>query len=348
MTVRRIATAAIALAIASCAAPETRIEAGADIDQRIRFYSLKLQGHERLYPVYVQLASAYLDKARVTFDPRWLAEARQALHRSLSIVATHEAFVVMAQLSNYSHRFEEAVMWGRRALEPLSEVPDPGVVAILVEAHSALGQYEQARALLPPNAGDFYTAIAWASWWSSQRRFDEAAAAYVAAARLAHTADAVRLEGWARIMAGGLALDAGKPGQARPHLDAAARIDPRDPLLRRHEAEFLMATGRPAHALAVYETLLEPGPGDPDVHAAAYRTAIAARHRQAARRHFDAAVHGYRRALDAGEVHTLGALAALYIDGAVELDAAAALSQWNLWFRRDAAARALATIGRAD
>jgi hypothetical protein len=65
-----------------------------------------------------------------------------------------------------------------------------------------------------------------------------------------------------------------------------------------------------------------------------------------AQRHFSAAEHRLREAIDAGEVYTLGALATLHLDAGVNLDEAAALARRNLEFNRTPAARAL--LNRAE
>jgi len=313
-----------------------------EIDERIRFYSSRLETSPRLYPVHVQLAAAYLDKTRATHDPRWLAEARLSLERSVAIVPTFEAYVMRARVENYAHRFEDALSWSRLAL-PRTGSPDPLVVAVLVEAHAALGEYDQARALLPPEGSapaDLVTAAALAGWFSSQARHEEAARAYDAAAELARAEGAAKAAQWAEVMAAGALLDARRPELARPRLDAARRVDPGDPLLRRHEAEWLAVEGRRAEALAVVEKLLDEQP-DPELHARAYQLALALGDDERAQRHFGAAERGFRRAIDAGEVYTLGALAQLYLDAGVRLDDARGLAERNLHYRRDRAAHAL-------
>ena len=338
-TMRRILLAAAVLALATCSLNDEgrRRDAPEDIERRIRFYTGKIERYPRLYPVYVQLANAYFQKAMLTSDPVWLALARNSLERSVAIVETHEAQVTMARIANYAHRFDGALRWGRRALPgPQSrETPDPGVVAVLVEAHSALGQYDEARALLPRDgaAPDFFTAIAHAGWFASQRRFREASVAYDAAAELARESHAAKA--WAHAMAGGMLIDAGDPELARPHLDAARRADASSVQLRLHEAEYLESTRDYGKALTVYRSLLTERPGDPDLHARAYKCAAALGQRSDARRHFDAAAGGFRQALDAGEVYSLGALAQLYAEAGVNLDEAAALAERNLQFRRD-------------
>src|SRR5262245_32433551 len=307
------------------------------IEGRIRFYSARVERHPRLYPVYVQLANAYVHKAVLTSDPIWLAKARHALDRSLAIVETHEALVTLARIANYAHRYEDALRWARRALPaPRSgDPPDSAVVALLVEAHSALGQDAEARALLPGERSppDFFTATALGGWLASQRRFREAGLAYAAAADFAH--DNPPADAWARAMAAGVLMDGGLVELARIQLDAGRSASPRIPLLRLREAEYLEKQRDYASALTAYRALLRETPADPELHARAYKCAVALGERTEAHRHFDEAVRGYQQALDAGEIYTLGALAQLYSNAGVKLDDAAALAERNLQYRRD-------------
>ena len=127
-------------------------------DAKIEYYDKKLAADPRLYPVYVQLAAAYLDKARETHDPTYLPMARQAVQKSLDIQPTLDAFQTMAAICNYSHRFEEAIAWGKRGTE--STPQDTSIIAALVESHLGLGQIteaEQLLATLPANLEDFYS-----------------------------------------------------------------------------------------------------------------------------------------------------------------------------------------------
>jgi len=335
---------ATALIAAGCAAPPAARPSAAaeEIDARIRFYTRKIEKSPRLYPVYVQLANAYLEKARATSDPFWLAEARLAVARSTAIGGTYEAFVTSARIACYAHRFEDAIRWARRAqgANPL----EPDVAAILVEAYAALGADAEARALLPPEGSaptDFRTAAALAGCLGSEGRYPDAARAYDAAAGLARTRGAREATLWAEVMAAGALLDGGRPDLARPRLDAARRRDPGDLLLRLHDAECLEAERRPREALAVYERLLDERPADPEIHARAWALSRALGEDGLARRHFEAAERAFRRPLAAREVYTLGALARLYCDAGVRLDEALSLAEENLLYRHDREARTL-------
>ena len=79
---------------------------------------------------------------------------------------------------------------------------------------------------------------------------------------------------------------------------------------------------------------------DPELDGRAFLVARALGDEERARRHFEAAERGFRVAIDAGEVYTLGALARLYCDAGVRLDAALGLARRNLEYRRDIEAKA--------
>lgn len=328
---------------AGCGSHES---AANDIDGRIRFYTGKIEAGPRLYPVYVQLASAYLDKARLTNDSRWLAEARHAVDRSMTILMTYDAFVVAARIANYAHRHEDAIRWGRRALE-VAESTDAGkpvAVALLVEAYSALGRHKEAHDLLPPvgtQPADPVTALAIAGWMSSQGHYLRAAREYDITATLARDTGLATLTTWAQAMAAGSLLDAERPDLAQPRLAALLTANPRDDHIRMHEAERLEAEQQPAEALQIYESLLDHLPSDPNLHAKAWKLATLLGNAAQAQRHFDAAEQSLRQAIDAGEVHTLGALAELYSEAGIHGVEAVVLAERNLRFRRDHEAQAI-------
>ena len=75
-----------------------------DVDARIRFYTKKVSQHPRLDQGYALLAVAYLDKARETLDPAFLAKAGSTLEHSITIQPNFLAFTTMTALSNFTHR----------------------------------------------------------------------------------------------------------------------------------------------------------------------------------------------------------------------------------------------------
>ena len=330
------------MVLGSCASPGPP---PSDADARIDFSLKKLSEHPRLFAVYTQLAAAYLDKARETHDPTFLAKGRDAVERSVAIQPNVPAFTVMAALCNFAHGFDCALEWGRRAAA--ANPADTAVTAFLVEAYMGLGRYEEAAKLLPlPGArsGDFYTAAALGQWLASQLRYDEAVDAFLDAAKLAGAGGMNDLAVWAEVSAAGALLDWGRPAPARSHLDAATRLGPRNrvvwTMLQLHWAEFYEAGGRLEEAVAVYESLLQEQE-DPAIHHKAFLVARWLGQEDRANKHFEAAEQGYQRVIDAGEVYTLGGLARLYADGDVNLEHALALARRNLEYKRDIEAEAI-------
>lgn len=338
--VRSLRPAAVAAAVAAgllagCATARPDAEAR----HRIRYFQERLREHPRLDPAYVALGSAYLDLARVTHDPAPLAAARAAADAALAIQPSLEAYKLQAAAADFSHRFTEALAWGRKAAGAAPR--DAGVTALLVEARLGLGETDEARRLLgPPGARPekFHAAAARGQYLLAEGRWGDAEAAFGEAARRAAQARIPDLEAWAEAQAGGAALDAGRVRVAREHLERSARLAPGGVQLVVHRAELARAEGRPGEALALYDRLLRRR-SDPELHRKAFLLARSLGREAEARRHFEAAERLDRRALDAGEIFSLENLARLYCDAGVHLDEARRLAEENFRHKRDRSAR---------
>lgn len=316
----------------------------ADAAERVRYYSRRVAAHPRLYPVHVQLAEAYFDRARETRDPSFLARARESLERSLAIQPTFEAFLLHARIAAFAHRFETALEWAARAGTAAVYPKDPAVTAVTAEALLGLGRADEARRLLPPAGApltDFHTAAALGRWLAERKEFDAARRAYSRAAELALEARVPVRAAWAEVMAAGTRIDSGRPAEAEAHLRRAAGLAPGTEELEIHRAEVLEATGRTAEALATYDKLRKESP-DPLLPHRAYLLASRAGKTEAAERYLREAEAGYERVIAGGEIYTLGALAQLYADAGVRLDRALALAEENLKYKRDS--EAVATL----
>jgi tetratricopeptide (TPR) repeat protein len=301
-----------------------------------------------LYPVLARLGEAYFQRARQSHDPADLAKARNALRRSLAVQENHEALRAMAALCNYSHRFEEALSWARRAAA--AAPGDRSLIAMRVEALIGLGRLDEAGALFPGSGRiheDAHSAGALGMWLAARGRTDEAVSAFRKAAGLARAGKADALAQWSLVSAAGVQLDAGQPAAARPLLDEAARIDPDDSFLGQHRAELQEVEGHPAAALAAYEALLSRD-DDAEIHRRAADLARRLGRREDARRHFEAAERSLTRAVDAGEVYTFEALARLYHEAGVYPEQARHFARRNLEFKRDRSARDLAASLKVD
>jgi len=315
------------------------------VDERITYYQNKINSNARLYPAYNLLARAYFDKAKVTHNPVLLDKARGLLEKSMGIQENFEAYKVYAVISNYTHRFEDALSWGRKAFSALPI--DTEVTATRVEALIGLGKDAQARRLLPDTINevdDFYIAAAFGQWYSAQARYDQAHNAFLRAAKIAKEKDVDELQNWATINAAGMRIDDGRLEEALPFLNKVRAKDNTNKDLLLHTAEVYTAKNELEKSLALYTKMLKTD-NDPAIHHFAYLLAKQLNITTAKNTHFTAAEAGYQLAINSGEIYTLGAMARLYCDANVKLDIAYKLAKRNLSFKRDELA--YASFGRA-
>lgn len=330
---RPVIALAVSFLAAACASPTGASMPGASAAQRIAYYSVRIEKHPRVYAHHIGLAQAFLDRARETHDPAWLAKAAAASDASLALMETVEGLKMKARIAAFRHRFDEALGWADKAaaLDAI-DAADGEIIALRVEALMGLNRMDEARALLPEGAGetsDFHVAAALGHWLAAANRAEEAADAFSAASRIAERRNAATLAGWAETMAAGVFIDAGNAEAARPHLAAAEALDPQSRLHRAHVAELAMLEGRPEGALAMFETLVREAP-DPEFHRRACLAARALGDDARAQRHFAAAEQMLIRVLDFGESFTLDELARLYVDGGASADEAARRARSHL------------------
>ncbi len=155
-----------------------------------------------------------------------------------------------------------------------------------------------------------------------------AAKAFARAATLAETAGRADLAGWARVQQAGCLLDDGSSAAARPYLEMAEKHIPGDTALAIHWGEYHEASTHWKEAMRVYQRALRKS-GHPLLHQLAWRMARKLGREKEAARHFQVAEAGYRRAIDAGEYYTLGALARLYAEAGIHLEEAQRLARLN-------------------
>jgi hypothetical protein len=331
------------LAAAACTPRSSAVAKEPSVDERIEYYRKRVEENPRLYPVWVQLGDAYLDKAREVSDPSWLAKAHDAAARSMELQETYGAYHLKARLAGHSHRFADAQAWARKGETAAVTLPDYQLTALQVEALVGLGRTGEAKALLPTVADvaaidDFFVAAAYARIANEEQHLDEAAQLYLRAGELAWNLGSKPHTAWAEAMAGGMLLDGGNFAAALPHLDKSARLGgcAEEAI---HRAEVLAGTKHERDALAAYEKYLVKTP-DPGVHHAAFKLAKQLGDDAAARRHYAAAEQGYRKVVAANEIYTLGSLAQLLLDGNGDAREALALAEKNFEYKRDREAKA--------
>jgi len=113
-----------------------------------------------------RLGFAYLQKARETGDPAFYTKAEGVFQRALSVDGDNPlALSGMSSVALARHDFQQALVWGQKALEQSPE--DPDYYGAIGDALIELGRYEEAVAafqrmadLRPDQSSDVRTAYA--------------------------------------------------------------------------------------------------------------------------------------------------------------------------------------------
>ncbi len=323
---------------AACAGSAPAEATGPEL--KIAYYKQKIAEYPDHYPAHAMLAAAYLEKVRETGDPADLKLARLSADKSNEIQPNYEAFKTLAQIEGFAHKFEKSLLWAEKALEGTADSKANGeLAAIMVDAYLGLERHDEAEKLLATvGKRDFYTSAASGHLLKSLGKTVEAAAAYQEAARFARAENAGKAEAWAQIMTAGLWLDSGNPDKALEFIDKAERILPTDMQVSIHRAEYYLAKKQPEKAVSSYLRILKSS-NDPEIHRRLFLLEKNRGNLENAKKHFTAAEAGFRRALDAGEVYTLGTLAQLFCDAGTDLNEARDLSKKNLLHKKDKEAR---------
>ncbi len=127
----------------SASAPLPAAHPGERTDRLVERLQLRLRERPSDQRAYVQLGSAYLQKARETGDPTFYAKAEEALAKALELQNDDfEAMTALGALALARHQFQEALTWGQKAM-----AVHPGRAAIYGVAGDALlelGRYDEA------------------------------------------------------------------------------------------------------------------------------------------------------------------------------------------------------------
>jgi tetratricopeptide (TPR) repeat protein len=199
-----------------------------------------------------ELAELHLRRAKLTGDPADHAAAAAAANRSLELLPSPNAAVlVLARLASARHDFRDAIALARRHAGGRSL----GALAVLATSHLALGELADASAAaeaLVEQRPDTASYLLRALVMQAQGRDAEAAFDFGRAAAADEPGD---LEEPARLRAlwGRFLLRRGELAGARRAIDEALRIAPGHALALAQDGELLLRTGRAADARARFE-----------------------------------------------------------------------------------------------
>ncbi|MER8237475.1 tetratricopeptide repeat protein [Streptomyces sp. NPDC094049] len=209
---------------------------------------------------WADLGMAMVQQARTTADQAAYTQAETALRHSLALQPTENphAELAMGALSAARHQFRDALTWARKAVATSPLMPAP--YGVLADAHTQLGQYEEAEeaiqrmADLRPDS----PSLARASY-AAELRGDTSRATTLMerALRAAGTPDE---RAFARTHLSSLALGSGDATTALRQAQAGLAIAPRDPGLLEARARARAAGGNGEQAVADYTAAISAVP----------------------------------------------------------------------------------------
>ncbi len=340
--IRRLAAAGLFLSALLSAACTRTAPPPEGFERKLAYYGGIIAKNPDHYPAHASLAEAYLEKARKTSDPAYLAMAREHVKRSIAIQPNYQAFKVFALIQGFAHRFSESIEWANKASASSADVgPDPETASILVDGYLGLGESDKAKEVID-KLGDesFYASAAKGHYFKAIGNNAEAADEFQKASRFALMQNASEAQAWAEVMTAGVWLDSGDPDRASPFLEKAEKISTGNKAAAIHRAEYLVAKGKTEDALTVYRSLLKKA-DDGEIHRRMFVLLRKMDRTEEAAAHFKEAEQLFRKAINAGEIYTLGELAQLLCDAGERLGEARKLSNENLKYKRDK--QALAT-----
>ncbi|MFJ4906500.1 tetratricopeptide repeat protein [Streptomyces sp. NPDC093249] len=209
---------------------------------------------------WADLGMAMVRQARTTADQAAYAQAETALRRSLALRPTENlhAEFAMGALCAARHQFRDALTWARKAVATSPLTPAP--YGVLADAHTQLGQYEEAEeaiqkmADLRPDSSSLARASYAAELRGDTRR---ATTLMERALRAAGTPDE---RTFARTHLSSLALESGDAATALRQAQAGLAVAPRDAGLLEARARAHAATGNREQAVADYTAAVSAAP----------------------------------------------------------------------------------------
>ncbi|MER6391545.1 tetratricopeptide repeat protein [Streptomyces sp. NPDC001523] len=209
---------------------------------------------------WADLGMALVQQARTTADQATYAQAEQALRRSLALQPAENphAEIGMGALAAARHQFRDALTWARKAIA--TSPATPASWGVLADAHTQLGQYEEAQeavqkmADLRPDS----SSLARASYTFELRGDTVRAKALMERALRAAGTPGERA--FAHTHLASLALDSGDPATALRQAQAGLAIAPRDAGLLEARAKARVATDDRERAVADHTAAVATAP----------------------------------------------------------------------------------------
>ncbi|MFE2923014.1 tetratricopeptide repeat protein [Streptomyces goshikiensis] len=209
---------------------------------------------------WADLGMALVQQARTTADQATYSQAETALRRSLALQPAENlhAEIGMGALAAARHQFRDALTWARKAIE--TSPATPASYGVLADAHTQLGQYEEAEdavqkmADLRPDSAS----LARASYTLELRGDTVRATALMERALRAAGTPGERA--FARTHLSSLALDSGDSATALRQARAGLDIAPRDAGLLEARAKASEAAGDRDQAVADYTGAVATAP----------------------------------------------------------------------------------------
>ncbi|MFK0222335.1 tetratricopeptide repeat protein [Streptomyces vinaceus] len=209
---------------------------------------------------WAELGMALIQQARTTADQATYAQAETALRRSLALLPAENlhAEIGMGALAAARHQFHDALTWARKAVA--TSPATPAAYGVLADAHTQLGQYEEAEeavqkmADLRPDS----SSLARASYIFELR--GDTAQATRLMQRALRAAGTPGERAFALTHLSSLALDSGDPAIALRQAQAGLGIAPRDAGLLEARAKARTATDDREQAVADYTAAIAAAP----------------------------------------------------------------------------------------
>lgn len=241
---------------------ETSAQTRTSTDRQVDRLQQRVREAPADHDAYVQLASAYLQKARETGGVAYYNRAEQVTARALELKpASAAALTTMGAVALARHEFPQALEWARRALE--ADPRNPHAYGVLGDAQVEMGQYEDAfqsyevMVNLKPSL-DSYARVSYA------RELTGDVEGAIEAMQMAIAAGPAQGESaaWAQVQLGELYFNTGHIDQAASHFQAALSAFPNYYLALSALAKARAAQGNLPDAIALYQrsTAILPQP----------------------------------------------------------------------------------------